>query len=247
MDSHWSFNYPDQQLSFVDNTPRFIDQQPQQPHVHSAPSGSGNLLQQQLKGFWESQCQESSQAVDFRNHSLPLARIKKIMKSDDNVRMISADAPVLLSRACEMFIQDLTLRAWSCTEEGKRKTLQKADISAALSTTDLFDFLVDILPREKPLTSTIPPMNVMMNTASSSLGGICNHHHQHLQQHEGYCVGDAAGTGLNKGLQMNQRVDQQHEQVNNGGFDNSKNNIYGGWPNYLSHHSQQSAWPPPDF
>ena len=33
--------------------------------------------------------------------SLPLARIKKVMKSDDEVEMISAEAPMLLARACE--------------------------------------------------------------------------------------------------------------------------------------------------
>lgn len=48
---------------------------------------------------------------DFKNHNdLPLARIKRIMKSDEDVRMISAEAPVLFAKACEMFILELTLR-----------------------------------------------------------------------------------------------------------------------------------------
>nr|XP_021861049.1 nuclear transcription factor Y subunit C-2-like [Spinacia oleracea] len=244
MDSHWSLNHSDNKFSFVDTTTRYINQQQQQqqqqkqkPHIDSASGGAGGsspLLQQQLRGFWQSQIQESKQDVDFRNHNLPLARIKKIMKSDDNVRMISADAPVLLSRACQMFIQDLSLRAWNSTQEGKRKTLQKTDISAALSTTDLFDFLVDILPREKPLISAtmLPPVN----SASSSLGVICDHQ---LSQHQGYSVGE--GTGLTMGLQMHQLVQDQDDQLD-GGCNNSSNYIHRGWPNYLSHHS---AWPPP--
>lgn len=165
------------------------------------------------------------------------------MKSDDNVRMISADAPVLLARACEMFIQDLSLRSWNCTEESKRKTLQKADISAALSTTDLFDFLVDLVPREKPLSSAMPPVNLpiisSMGNANSSLGAI--HNPQHLQQPEGCCLGEyQAAAGLTMGVQM-QLV--QNDQVDGGGYSSTKN-IQGGWPNCLAY---QPAWPPPDI
>ncbi|TYI57786.1 hypothetical protein E1A91_D11G306500v1 [Gossypium mustelinum] len=105
-------------------------------------------LQQQLQTFWANQYQEVEKVSDFKNHSLPLARIKKIMKADEDVRMISAEAPVIFARACEMFILELTLRSWNHTEENKRRTLQKNDIAAAITRTDIFDFLVDIVPRE---------------------------------------------------------------------------------------------------
>ena len=105
-------------------------------------------LQQQLQAFWANQHQEIEKVTDFKNHSLPLARIKKIMKADEDVRMISAEAPVIFARACEMFILELTLRSWNHTEENKRRTLQKNDIAAAITRTDIFDFLVDIVPRE---------------------------------------------------------------------------------------------------
>ncbi|CDY22654.1 BnaC08g42880D [Brassica napus] len=105
-------------------------------------------LAQQLQVFWENQFKEIEKTTDFKNHSLPLARIKKIMKADEDVRMISAEAPVVFARACEMFILELTLRSWNHTEENKRRTLQKNDIAAAVTRTDIFDFLVDIVPRE---------------------------------------------------------------------------------------------------
>ncbi|XP_040986892.1 nuclear transcription factor Y subunit C-2 [Juglans microcarpa x Juglans regia] len=105
--------------------------------------------QQQLQMFWANQMQEIEQTTDFKNHSLPLARIKKIMKADEDVRMISAEAPVIFAKACEMFILELTLRSWIHTEENKRRTLQKNDIAAAISRTDVFDFLVDIIPRDE--------------------------------------------------------------------------------------------------
>jgi len=84
--------------------------------------------------------------LDFKNHNdLPLARIKRIMKSDEDVRMISAEAPVLFAKACEMFILELTLRSWGYSEKNKRRTLQKEDIQTAIRNTDIFDFLVDVI------------------------------------------------------------------------------------------------------
>ncbi|URD94151.1 Histone-like transcription factor (CBF/NF-Y) and archaeal histone [Musa troglodytarum] len=105
--------------------------------------------QQQLQLFWADQYREIEQTTDFKNHSLPLARIKKIMKADEDVRMIAAEAPVVFARACEMFILELTHRSWAHAEENKRRTLQKNDIAAAISRTDVFDFLIDIVPREE--------------------------------------------------------------------------------------------------
>ncbi|KAK8942229.1 Nuclear transcription factor Y subunit C-1 [Platanthera guangdongensis] len=105
--------------------------------------------QQQLHAFWSNQIHEIEQASDFKNYSLPLARIKKIMKADEEVRMISAEVPVLFSKASELFIMELTLRSWMHAEENKRKTLQKNDILAAITRTDIFDFLVDIVPRDE--------------------------------------------------------------------------------------------------
>ena len=46
------------------------------------------------------------------------------MKLDDEVKMISAEAPALFSKAAEIFIAEITLRAWVHTEDNKRRTLQ---------------------------------------------------------------------------------------------------------------------------
>lgn len=49
--------------------------------------------------------------ADFKNYiDLPLARIKRIMKSDEDVHMISAEVLVLFAKACEMFILEMTIR-----------------------------------------------------------------------------------------------------------------------------------------
>ncbi|KAL5221454.1 hypothetical protein ABZP36_026167 [Zizania latifolia] len=103
----------------------------------------------QLQSFWADQYREIEHTTDFKNHNLPLARIKKIMKADEDVRMIAAEAPVVFARACEMFILELTHRGWAHAEENKRRTLQKSDIAAAIARTEVFDFLVDIVPRDE--------------------------------------------------------------------------------------------------
>ena len=43
-----------------------------------------------------------------------------------------------------MFILELTLRSWNHSEENKRRTLQRNDIAAAITRTDIFDFLVSM-------------------------------------------------------------------------------------------------------
>ncbi|XP_041996833.1 nuclear transcription factor Y subunit C-1-like [Salvia splendens] len=116
--------------------------------------------QQQLQMFWNFQQNEIQNLNDFKNHQLPLARIKKIMKADEDVRMISAEAPILFAKACELFILELTIRSWLHAEENKRRTLQKNDIAAAITRTDIFDFLVDIVPRDE------------IKDEAASLGGI---------------------------------------------------------------------------
>eukprot|EP01102_Stenamoeba_stenopodia_P022597 TRINITY_DN9498_c0_g3_i1.p1 TRINITY_DN9498_c0_g3~~TRINITY_DN9498_c0_g3_i1.p1 ORF type:complete len:227 (-),score=47.44 TRINITY_DN9498_c0_g3_i1:80-760(-) len=120
-------------------------------HDLHATSASANSQQLQTL-FWQQQMREIEEETDFKNHQLPLARIKKIMKSDEDVRMISADAPVLFAKACEMFILELTLRAWIHTDDNRRKTLQRSDIAMAITKTDIFDFLIDIVPRDEILS-----------------------------------------------------------------------------------------------
>lgn len=63
--------------------------------------------------------------------------------------MISAEAPVVFAKACEIFILELTLRAWMHTDECKRRTLQRNDVAVAISRADMYDFLIDIVPRDE--------------------------------------------------------------------------------------------------
>ena len=106
-----------------------------------------------LATFWHDENADIS-SIDatheiWRNPEMPLARIKKIMRIDEDVKMISAEVPILFSKAASIFIRELTLRAWIQTEEAKRRTLQRSDIALAITKYDMFDFLIDIVPRDE--------------------------------------------------------------------------------------------------
>merc|ERR1712150_44434 len=74
---------------------------------------------------------------------------------DENVKMISGEVPHLFAKAAEMFILELTLKSWIHTEDSKRRTLQRNDVAFAISQCDMFDFLIDIVPREEIVSQKV--------------------------------------------------------------------------------------------
>lgn len=55
---------------------------------------------------------------------------------------------VMFQQLTPVFISELTCRAWLVAEGHKRRTLQKSDVAAAIAFSDVFDFLIDIVPRD---------------------------------------------------------------------------------------------------
>ena len=104
-------------------------------NVQSNPSGSRGI-----------RLHDVDDKKDFKKHNdLPIARIKRIMKSDQDVRMISAEIPVIFARACEMFIMDITIRSTQYAEyDNERLVLTKKSILDTIKNTDIFDFLMEI-------------------------------------------------------------------------------------------------------
>ncbi|WWC63857.1 uncharacterized protein I303_106462 [Kwoniella dejecticola CBS 10117] len=131
----------------------YLTQAEQRQALHPPSQGPMILPHQDLntflESFWTRQMDNvEGEIPDWKSYNLPLARIKKVMKSDEEVRMISAEAPIMFSKACEIFISELTCRAWLVAESHKRRTLQKSDVAAAIAFSDMFDFLIDIVPRD---------------------------------------------------------------------------------------------------
>jgi hypothetical protein len=71
------------------------------------------------------------------------------MKADPDAKMISAEAPILFAKGCDIFIAELPMLQWIHAKDNKRHILQRSDIAAALAKSDMFDFLIDIVPLDK--------------------------------------------------------------------------------------------------
>ncbi|WMV21202.1 hypothetical protein MTR67_014587 [Solanum verrucosum] len=114
-----------------------------------------------LEMFWKFQRSEMENVNDFKSRLLPPpTRIKKIMKKDEDVRMVAAESPVLLAKACELFIQDLTLRSSLNTQENHQRFLKKDDVTDVIVQTDYFNFLLDVVHATDPFTPSSVPFYV---------------------------------------------------------------------------------------
>ncbi len=73
----------------------------------------------------------------------------------------------------------------------KRRTLQKNDIAAAIARTDIFDFLVDIVPRDELKEDQVihlgnPTSSLSVGSSSSNAGGASSFPYYFLpDQHSG--------------------------------------------------------------
>lgn len=98
--------------------------------------------QYQVDVLWKNHNQEVEQMTDFKTHQLPVTRIRRVMKAGRGVDLVSSEAPVMIAKACEMFIQDLTLRAWIDAEENDMSTLEPINFYDAICHTSAYKFLI---------------------------------------------------------------------------------------------------------
>lgn len=93
----------------------------------------------------------------MKSEELMMQEVAKEKEEEDGIEadrerqnvkfMISGEAPVLMSKACELIIKELAVRAWQHTERSRRRTLQRQDLHQAVSESEVYDFLIDIIPR----------------------------------------------------------------------------------------------------
>ncbi|KAK5107332.1 hypothetical protein LTR62_001387 [Meristemomyces frigidus] len=169
-----------------------------------------------LNTYWQNQVTRlETEEHDYKLHQLPLARIKKVMKADPEVKMISAEAPILFAKGCDIFITELTMRAWIHAEENKRRTLQRSDIASALAKSDMFDFLIDIVPREdatpqhkrRPEYTPVGTYQVPGDPSAGAPPTTAGMQEQQAQQ-----MGGQEFAGIEQGHAMQQQQQQQQQQ-----------------------------------
>ncbi|GFO12080.1 chromatin accessibility complex protein 1 [Plakobranchus ocellatus] len=78
--------------------------------------------------------------------SLPLARVKTIMKSSPEVSSISQEALHLTGKATELFIQ--ALAKFSYQQSGDKSALKYSDLAEVVNSEETLQFLHDIVPRK---------------------------------------------------------------------------------------------------
>ena len=79
----------------------------------------------------------------------------------------------LISTKTLVFISEITARAFIIADSNKRRTLSRSDISKALSKSDQFDFLIDIVPRED---APFGGPGSTQHTLNLGVGGPSNSH-----------------------------------------------------------------------
>ncbi|KAF9968718.1 hypothetical protein BGZ70_009640 [Mortierella alpina] len=91
---------------------------------------------------------------------LPVARIKRIIKEDKDVQMVSNDAVFIISLATEMFLESFTSKAFNLAKLEKRKTVSYKDLATAVSQHDSLEFLQDVVPKTMPLSAALEKQRV---------------------------------------------------------------------------------------
>ncbi|XP_015989070.1 chromatin accessibility complex protein 1 [Rousettus aegyptiacus] len=80
--------------------------------------------------------------------SLPLSRIRVIMKSSPEVSSINQEALVLTAKATELFVQYLATYSYRHGSGKEKKALTYNDLSNTAEESETFQFLADILPKK---------------------------------------------------------------------------------------------------
>lgn len=85
------------------------------------------------------------------NARFPPARIKKIMQSDEEVGKVAAAVPVIISRALELFVENLLSKANNVINHRGSRILTPSHIKLCIQSEQRFDFL-------KELVSSVPDL-----------------------------------------------------------------------------------------
>ncbi|CAN2390231.1 DNA-directed DNA polymerase activity, partial [Pristimantis euphronides] len=73
--------------------------------------------------------------------SLPLSRIRLIMRSSPDVSSINPDALLLTARATELFVLHLASHSYKCGTGKESNTLTYDDLSKTAEESETFEFL----------------------------------------------------------------------------------------------------------
>jgi hypothetical protein len=83
----------------------------------------------------------------------PMARIKKIMQTDEEVGKIALATPILMSKAVELFVIDLVKKVGEVTEKRNSNLVTPFHLKLCIQQVKEFDFLSDLVANISELDS----------------------------------------------------------------------------------------------
>ncbi|KAL6636815.1 hypothetical protein ACP70R_024387 [Stipagrostis hirtigluma subsp. patula] len=103
--------------------------------------------QHKIDEFWRRHQEEIDEIVDLKEDTLSLACLAEVLRYEHGTMMMSSDTLMFLAKLCELFIQELTFRAWICATSHDRDTILDSDIVEVVASTGYYDFLTNVLHR----------------------------------------------------------------------------------------------------
>ncbi|KGB76544.1 DNA polymerase epsilon p12 subunit [Cryptococcus deuterogattii 99/473] len=85
----------------------------------------------------------------------PVTRVKKIVKADRDIDIMSSEAVFMVSVAAEYFIKHFMEEGYTKARLEKRKLINYRDMANVVARSEEFDFLKDVIPTPMPLSEAI--------------------------------------------------------------------------------------------
>ncbi|ORX39435.1 histone-fold-containing protein [Kockovaella imperatae] len=85
----------------------------------------------------------------------PISRVKKIIKADKELDMMTGEACFMIAVATEYFIKHFMEEGYTKARLDKRKMVNYRDMAAVVERSEEFDFLRDVIPMPMPLSEAL--------------------------------------------------------------------------------------------
>ncbi|KAJ8751424.1 hypothetical protein K2173_016630 [Erythroxylum novogranatense] len=116
---------------------------------HEAKNPTAKSLKtQESKETKKKERDENEEEEEGTMSRFPMARIKRIIKSEDPSLQVGQDVVFLVNKATEKFLEKFCEEAYECSVRDNKKSLGYKHLSAVVSKGRRFDFLSDFVPEK---------------------------------------------------------------------------------------------------
>jgi nuclear transcription factor Y gamma len=115
-------------------------------NIRTSPRTSLSLSEQQMiEEFWRKKQEEIEVIKDFGERTIPMTSLKKVICAEKGKMVMTSDIPTFMTKACEIFVQELSIRAWMCACSHNRSIILDSNIAKEIASIKSYDFLNDVL------------------------------------------------------------------------------------------------------